>query len=246
MKHQPNPFDAVFDFSDLSPDVQTHLAKVYRLLSLVMICSVIGAAAQIQNQLMSQMAFPYIALTIAVILSIACIPREHFCLRVCLAVLFGFLQGVVIGPLVNEAIDIDPMIVRAALVLTLCVFASFSMMAMMAKKSKKWLYLGSMLNSFCLFLLFMRIFPTSFGYELSLYGGLLMFIGYVFYDTQQIIQRVERFGLQQTDSVSDAITIYVDFVAIFVRILIILIRSKQRNRRESGAVPSTKNVKLDL
>merc|ERR1719474_2063648 len=192
-----------------------------------MLTSIVGAAIQIQNHLMTVMAFPYILAMIAVMIAIACIPREHFFVRIGLALFFGFLQGIIIGPLVNEAIDMDPFIVRAALVLTLCGFASFSMIAMMTK-NKKCLYLGSMLNSFCLFLLFMRIFPTSFGYELSLYGGLIMFIGYVFYDTQQIIRRAERFGLQQTDFVSDAVTLYIDFVAIFVRILIIIMRSKDR------------------
>merc|ERR1719295_551623 len=212
-----------------------------------MLTSIVGAAIQIQNHLMTQMVFPYIFALIAVMVSIACIPREHFFVRIGLALFFGFLQGIVIGPLVNEAIDMDPFIVRAALVLTLCVFVSFSMIAMMTK-NKTYLYLGSMLNSFCLFLLFMRIFPTSFGYELSLYGGLIMFIGYVFYDTQQIIKRVERFGLQQTDFVSDAITLYIDFVAIFVRILIIIMRSKDRDNGNGGsrALPSTRTVKMDL
>ena len=212
-----------------------------------MLTSIVGAAVQIQNQLMSQLAFPYILALIAVMISIACIPREHFFVRIGLAMFFGFLQGIVIGPLVQEGIDMDPLIVRAALVLTLCVFVSFSMIAMMTK-NKKCLYLGSMLNSFCLFLLFMRIFPTSFGYELSLYGGLLMFIGYVFYDTQQIIKRVERFGLQHTDFVSDAITLYIDFVGIFVRILIMIMRSKEQNNGGGGSrsAPSTRGVKLDL
>merc|ERR1719334_1660083 len=208
--------------------------------------SVVGAAIQMQNQLMTVMAFPYILALFAVMISIACIPREHFFTRIGLALFFGFLQGIVIGPLIQEAVDMDPFIVRAALVLTLCVFVSFSLIAMMTK-NKTYLYLGSMLNSFCLFLLFMRIFPTSFGYELSLYGGLLMFIGYVFYDTQQIIKRVERFGLQNTDFVSDAITLYIDFVAIFVRILIIIMRSKER--KEGGgsrSAPSTRTIKMDL
>merc|ERR1719334_2933978 len=210
-----------------------------------MLTSIVGAAVQIQNHLMTQTVFPYILALIAVMVSIACIPREHFFARIGLALFFGFLQGIIIGPLVNEAIDMDPFIVRAALVLTLCVFASFSMIAMMTK-DKKCLYLGSMLNSFCLFLLFMRIFPTSFGYELSLYGGLIMFIGYVFYDTQQIIKRVERFGLQNTDFVSDAITLYIDFVAIFVRILIIIMRSKERNGNSGGSrsTASARSVKI--
>eukprot|EP00483_Globobulimina_turgida_P001262 UN01264 len=178
-----NVFDAVFDFSDLSTDVQTHLTKVYRLLSLVILVSILGAAIQIKYFLLTQFVLPYILGLLFIMILIACVPKDKFFIRIGLAMLFGLLQGIVIGPLINEAIDIDPQIVRAAFVLTLCVFISFSIISMMTK-NKKYLYLGSMLNSFCFFLLFMNIFPTSFGYQLSLYGGLIMFIGYVFYDTQ--------------------------------------------------------------
>merc|ERR1719334_348379 len=73
-----------------------------------MLTSIVGAAIQIQNQLMTAMAFPYILALISVMIAIACIPREHFFARIGLALFFGFLQGVVIGPLVNEAIDMDP------------------------------------------------------------------------------------------------------------------------------------------
>ena len=211
---------------------------------MVILVSVVGAAMQIKYFLLSQYAFPYIIALFAVMISIHCVSRERFFVRIGLAMLFGLLQGIVIGPLVNEAIDIDPVIVRAAFVLTLCVFASFSIIAMLTKK-KKYLYLGSMLNSFCMFLLFMRIFPTAYGYELSLYGGLIMFIGYVFYDTQQIIARVERFGLDQTDYISDAITLYIDFVAIFIRILIIIMRSKEKDSGYSRPTIKTRN-KMDL
>merc|ERR1719361_1750171 len=115
------------------------------------------------------------------------------------------------------------MIVRAALILTLCVFISFSMIAMMTKNK--------------------RFFPV--GCEISLYGRLLMFIGYVFYDTQQIIKRVERFGLDKTDYISDAITLYIDFVAIFIRILIIILRSKEKDGGYSRPILKTRN-KMDL
>ena len=70
-----------------------------------------------------------------------------------MTLLFGLFQGIIIGPIVNEAIDVDPNIVRHAFVLTLCVFLSFSMIAMMTK-NKKYLYLGGLLNSFCLFLFY--------------------------------------------------------------------------------------------
>ena len=212
--------------------------------------SVLGAAIQIKYFLMTQFVFPYILCLLGIMISIACIPKQRFLTRIGLSMLFGLFQGIIIGPMINEAIDVDPNIVRYAFILTLCVFLSFSMAAMITK-NKKYLYLGSMLNSFCLFLLFMNIFPTSFGYQLSLYGGLIMFIGYVFYDTQVIIKRVEKYGLENTDFVSDAITLYIDFVAIFIRILIIILRAKERRDGGGGAnrstsSVSTRNIKIDL
>ena len=216
---------------------------------MVIILSVLGAAIQIKYFLMTTFVFPYILCLIAIMISIACIPKKRFLTRIGLTLSFGLFQGIIIGPIVKEAIDIDPNIVRYAFILTLCVFLSFSMIAMMTK-NKKYLYLGSMLNSFCLFLLFMNIFPTSYGYQLSLYGGLIMFVGYVFYDTQVIIKRVEKYGLENTDFISDAVTLYVDFVAIFIRILIIILRSKERrdgggSNRSTSSV-STRNIKIDL
>eukprot|EP01084_Bolivina_argentea_P185423 319746_1 len=245
---QVNTFDALFDFSDLSTEVQTHLTKVYRLLSLVILVSIVGAAIQIKYLLLTQFVFPYIFGLLFIIVALACIPKNRFFMRIGLAMMFGLFQGIIIGPLISNAIDIDPQIVRAAFVLTLCVFLSFSIIAMMTK-NKKYLYLGSMLNSFGLFLFFMTIFPTSFGYQLSLYGGLIMFVGYIFYDTQQIIKRVERFGLDNTDFVSDAITLYIDFVAVFVRILVLIMKAKERSEgKSSGSRPSisTRSVKIDL
>lgn len=96
--------DIINDVRYRSKDVQTHLTKVYRLLSVVMLTSIVGAAIQIQNHLMTQMVFPYILALIAVMVSIACIPREHFFVRIGLALFFGFLQGE------NTDIDVEHLV----------------------------------------------------------------------------------------------------------------------------------------
>lgn len=58
-----------------------------------------------------------------------------------------------------------------------------------------------------------------FGF-LQLYFGLLVFVGYIVVDTQDIIEKAHYGDL---DYVKHALTLFVDFVGVFVRILIIMV-----------------------
>lgn len=55
---------------------------------------------------------------------------------------------------------------------------------------------------------------------LQLYFGLLVFVGYIVVDTQDIIEKA-HFG--DLDYVKHALTLFTDFVAVFIRILIIMV-----------------------
>lgn len=55
---------------------------------------------------------------------------------------------------------------------------------------------------------------------LQLYFGLLLFVGYIIVDTQEI---VERAHLGDLDYVKHALTLFTDLVAVFVRILVIMV-----------------------
>uniref|UniRef100_A0A182Q0T1 Growth hormone-inducible transmembrane protein n=1 Tax=Anopheles farauti TaxID=69004 RepID=A0A182Q0T1_9DIPT len=61
--------------------------------------------------------------------------------------------------------------------------------------------------------------------SLSLYGGLLLFSGFLLYDTQKIVKRAEMHPLYASrpfDPVNSAISIYMDTLNIFIRIVTIL------------------------
>lgn len=57
---------------------------------------------------------------------------------------------------------------------------------------------------------------------MQLYFGLLIFVGYMVVDTQEIIEKAH---LGDLDYVKHALTLFTDFVAVFVRILIIMVSS---------------------
>lgn len=64
-------------------------------------------------------------------------------------------------------------------------------------------------------------------YSLALYGGLILFGGFILYDTQKIIHRAEShpnygYGVKPYDPINNSISIYVDTLNIFIRIAQIL------------------------
>lgn len=62
-------------------------------------------------------------------------------------------------------------------------------------------------------------------YSISLYGGLILFSGFLLYDTQRIVKRAEThplYALRPYDPINESISIYLDTLNIFIRIATIL------------------------
>ena len=55
---------------------------------------------------------------------------------------------------------------------------------------------------------------------MQLYFGLLVFLGYMVYDTQEIIERAHHGDM---DYIKHALTLFTDFVAVLVRVLVIMV-----------------------
>jgi len=70
-------------------------------------------------------------------------------------------------------------------------------------------------------------------YSIALYGGLILFGGFILYDTQKIIYRAERhprsgYGIQKYDPINSSMGIYTDTINIFIRIAQILAMQERR------------------
>ena len=62
-------------------------------------------------------------------------------------------------------------------------------------------------------------------YSISLYGGLLLFSGFLLYDTQKIVKHAEvtpLYGGTQFDPINHSISIFMDTMNIFIRLVSIL------------------------
>ena len=73
-------------------------------------------------------------------------------------------------------------------------------------------------------------FGFQMAFDIILYGTLAVFLGYVIFDTQVILEQ-EKAGDQ--DVLRHALQLYIDVVAIFIRIVVILLkREEDKNRRK--------------
>lgn len=110
-------------------------------------------------------------------------------------------------------------------------------MAALLSERRSFLYLGgfllSSLNYMLIFSMIAWIFPglRSLNLALSLYGGLAVFSAYIIYDTQFMIEKAATMG-KEADAVIDAASLFINVVAIFVRILVIMLKSAAKKRED--------------
>jgi len=215
--------------SDLSEEAKKHLVKVYTSLVLTVFAGAVGAYLHTAfhiGGLMTQLAM------IAALFYFHSLPptNENVPTRFATLLGFGVLQGTSVGPLIEAVSFLDPSIPMTAFLGTTIVFAAFSMSALLAKR-RSYLYLGGFLGS-ALSLLFWggllnMFFRSAMFFNLQLYGGLLVFSLFVIFDTQLI---VEKNIAGDNDYAAHALHLFIDFVAIFIRILIILSRNSEKKK----------------
>ncbi|AES94339.1 hypothetical protein MtrunA17_Chr5g0399751 [Medicago truncatula] len=218
-------FNTLKNFNQISPRVQNHLKQVYLTLCFAVAAAAVGA-------------YLHVLLNIGGILTaIACLGISVWLLstppfeerkRLTLLMAAALFQGASIGPLIDFAIQVDPSIIFSSFVATALAFGCFSGAALVAKR-REYLYLGGFVSSGLSILMWLHFASAIFGgsmalFKFELYFGLLVFVGYIVVDTQEIVEKA-HFG--DLDYVKHALTLFTDLVAVFVRILAIILNSKR-------------------
>jgi len=215
---------------DFDSKVSKHLRDVYATLCFTILAAAAGSYCHLQTHVGG--AFTGIAGMLLAMYLMSTAGNNGFDMtRFGLLLGFGFLKGLSLGGLIEHALYIDPSLVVTALLATTVVFGCFSACAMFAKR-RSYLYLGGILGSVMFYMAIASLANLFLGWhiiqEVQIYLGLLVFSGYVVFDTQVIIEKASQ---GQTDVVKHSLELFIDFAAIFVRILIILMRNKESDDR---------------
>ncbi|XP_019179651.1 PREDICTED: bax inhibitor 1-like isoform X1 [Ipomoea nil] len=229
-------YDSLKNFRQISPVVQNHLKQVYLALCCALVASAAGAYLHILWNIGGLLTT--IGCIGSIVWMLSCPPYQEQQKRVALLMAAALFEGASIGPLIELAIDFDPSILVSAFVGCGLVFGCFSAAAMVARR-REYLYLGGLLSSGLSLLFWLQFASSIFGgsmalFKFELYFGLLVFMGYIVVDTQEIIEKAHYGDL---DYVKHALTLFTDFVAVFVRILIIMLKNasekeeKKKKRR---------------
>jgi FtsH-binding integral membrane protein len=222
-------WSAILKSTPLTAQVKNHLLKVYSTLGCTVLMCALGCAVHISIGIGQQLLYQII--TMGLILYLASSPdnKETRLYRFSALMAFGFVVGLTLGPLLHLVVIIDPRIIMTAFLSTLCIFLCFSLSAIFAKR-RSYLHMGgflySALSTLC-FMYFLDIFFHSyFIFQVDLYLGLLLFCGFIMFDTQLVIEK--SFNGNQ-DYIWDAIGLFLDFANVFIRLVVILAKDKKKS-----------------
>lgn len=225
--------NVMMKMNSIDRSVQQHLSRVYMLLAVNLICSIAGVMVYLKTGI--EMGFFGLIGMMGLIMYIQSTRSSDVKMnknRLGALLIFGFTQGITLGSLVEIILQVDPSILLLAFLSTTTVFLCFSASALLAPR-RSYLYLGGILSSCISFFMLLNFMQIFMGYSnlimnIHLYGGLLVFMGYVIFDTQVILEQ----AIMKTDrdAIWHSLQLFIDFIAIFVRIAIILLKNSNSNK----------------
>jgi len=136
----------------------------------------------------------------------------------------------------------NPAVIARAGLYTVGVIGSIAFVGATAKEDK-YLYLGGPLLAGLTVVLLSSLAPMVLplgsralvaSEAVTMYGGLAVFGGITLYDVQKIMHnaRLAEAGLKKKDTVNESISLELDFINIFIRMLYILGGNGQQKNRQ--------------
>ncbi|XP_017773368.1 PREDICTED: bax inhibitor 1 [Nicrophorus vespilloides] len=217
----------------LEDPVRTHLKNVYACLTASTLSAAAGSAVHMYTDYLQAGFLTSIGALICfgLLMMTADEQGKNMLQRLGYLLGFAFLSGIGLGPLLEQVMYVNPNIIVTAFIGTTVVFMSFSICSMLAERGK-YLYLGgtlmTILNSMVLLSLANLFFGSQWLFQVHLYLGLIMMCGFVLYDTQLIIEK-RRQGSR--DFVTHSLDLFIDFVGIFRRLVIILTQKEEESNK---------------
>lgn len=229
---RPINVKALFDFSKIDAVTKKHLKNVYASLAIATFAASAGAALHLFTAILKGGILTSLGgLGFILALGMTADEPKNQLKRLGYLVGFALCTGLGLGPLLEQVIAIEPTIISTAFLATTLIFVCFSLAALWAEE-RSYLYLGGTLMSGLSIMCFMGLmnifFRSAMIYQLHLYGGLMLFCGFILYDTQLIIEK-KRNG--DGDFIWHSVDLFLDFVNIFRRILIILSNKEEKKRK---------------
>lgn len=219
----------------LEAPIKTHLKSVYACLAMTIMSAAAGAYTHLFTNLLRGGGFLFGLLSLGLAFTLYATPDngKNRNTRLGLLLGFAFMSGLGTGPLLDLAIQINPSIIPNAFMMSAVIFACFSGAALFAPDGS-YLYLGGTLLSglSTLFWLgFMNIFfQSQLIFQVYLWAGLLIFCGFIVFDTQMIIEKRRR---GDRDFIAHSLDLFIDFMQVFRKIMILLMQKEQKDERNN-------------
>lgn len=219
----------------LEVDVRTHLKSVYTCLTMSILSAAAGAYVHLFTDLLRGGGLLYGLASLGLIAALHFTPDngKNRGQRLAMLLGFAFLTGLGTGPILDMAMRINPAIIPNAFLMSAMIFAAFSGAALVAPDGH-YLFLGGTLMSGLSALFWLGLlnifFQSQLIFQVYLWAGLLLFCGFIVWDTQMIIEKKRR---GDSDFISHSVELFIDFIQVFRKIVIILMQKEERDKKKT-------------
>ena len=218
MESLKTPISKLLNFAPIKPAIKRQIVQVYSWLAISFILAIIGYLSSIPR---------IIAAPVAIVSYLILYSPLSYGYRQVAFIVFAVSKGASL-----HFLEFLPQtLVLQALLYTTLVFVAFSG-SILSSPSRYMSYIMSAISAGTMILLANTLIGWLFNIRLGLYFelviGIAVFASYILYDTQVMIYKAE---MGEIDILKSAADLYVDAIALFVRIALLL-KEKQEKKKK--------------